>query len=81
MAITITDGRMDASATPAMCNLSSRGNVLTRIAEQEDPPSEEEVVPFHKHCQKTVCSAYGYNGRGATWDTLYHGGEYDLLNI
>ena len=25
---------------------------------------------FHRHCQKTVCSAYGYEGAGATWSIL-----------
>ena len=38
-------------------------------------------IPFHKHCQKTVCSAYGYDGNGATWNILYHGGKDDLVNI
>ena len=30
-----------------------------------------ETIPFHKHCQKTVCSAYGYQGQGKTWNVLY----------
>ena len=27
-------------------------------------------VDYHKHCQKTVLSAYGTDGRGATWGVL-----------
>lgn len=30
----------------------------------------EDPVKFHRHCQKTVCSAYGYSGSGATWNIL-----------
>ena len=30
----------------------------------------EDPVKFHRHCQKTVCSAHGYDGSGATWDIL-----------
>ena len=52
------------------------------VSERAAPANgSEEVVLFHKHCQKTVCSAYGYDGRGATWDILYHGSEDDLANI
>lgn len=28
------------------------------------------TVPFHKHCQATVCSAYGPDGNGLTWNIL-----------
>ena len=31
---------------------------------------EQGSVKFHRHCQKTVCSAYGYDGSGKTWDIL-----------
>lgn len=30
----------------------------------------ESTVQMHKHCQATVCSAYGYNGQGMTWSVL-----------
>ena len=40
---------------------------------------------FHRHCQKTVCSAYGDNGNGATWLTLSPNPETnwgdDLTNL
>lgn len=28
---------------------------------------------FHRHCQKTVCSAIGYSGNGRTWSVIYPG--------
>ena len=31
---------------------------------------EEEEVKFHRHCQKTVLSAYGPDGHGLTWNIL-----------
>ena len=39
------------------------------------PTSEESqraanVVAFHKHCQRTVLSAYGPEGEGATWNVI-----------
>ena len=44
-----------------------------------------EDYAFHRHCQKTVCSAYGYTGNGKTWSTLSPNGEsswgLDLVNI
>lgn len=30
----------------------------------------QPTIDFHKHCQRTVCSAFGYNGAGATWDEI-----------
>lgn len=42
----------------------ARALVVSERAGAADP------IPFHRHCQKTVCSAYGYNGNGATWETL-----------
>jgi len=32
--------------------------------------SNSTTIPFHKHCQQTVCSAYGYGGQGATWEVI-----------
>lgn len=32
--------------------------------------SNSTTIPFHKHCQQTVCSAYGYGGQGATWGKI-----------
>ena len=32
-------------------------------------------LPFHRHCQKTICSAHGLSGDGATW------GVIDTLNL
>lgn len=32
-------------------------------------PGSTEEIQFHRHCQKTVCSAYS-NGQGATWNTI-----------
>lgn len=28
------------------------------------------TIPFHRHCQATVLSAYGPEGKGATWGTI-----------
>ena len=36
---------------------------------------------FHKHCQKTVCSAWGYEGTGRTWNTLSSAPLPNLDNI
>ena len=37
-------------------------------AEGDDP---EEPIPFHRHCQKTVCSAHGItDGDGETWSII-----------
>lgn len=33
--------------------------------------TEEDNIQFHKHCQKTVLSAFGPDGTGATWDKIY----------
>jgi len=63
MAITITNGCMEEASKD--------------LPKARDLPDESmrnpEIVSFHKHCQKTVCSAYGYNGEGATWSILYPG--------
>ena len=32
--------------------------------------SNDLTIPFHKHCQQTVCSAYGWGGQGATWEII-----------
>lgn len=37
-----------------------------------------EEIKFHRHCQKTVLSAYGLEGQGATWDTLHPNSNDDL---
>ena len=55
MAITITEGNLDASTNTNSCNLSES--------------RQAEVIPFHRHCQKTVCSAW-QGGRGLTRTTL-----------
>lgn len=54
----------------------ARDLVVSERAGAADP------IPFHRHCQKTVCSAYGYNGNGATWKTLSPPEEVnDLANL
>lgn len=45
-------------------------NPSTPMARPASEVSDEPPVDFHRHCQKTVCSAYGYGGSGATWDIL-----------
>ena len=45
-------------------------NPSTPMARPALEVNDESTVDFHKHCQKTVCSAYGYEGSGATWDIL-----------
>lgn len=66
MAINITEGCMDATGSQMVCNIASRAG---------------ETIPFHKHCQATVCSAHGYNGAGKTWNILYTGNTGDLINL
>lgn len=33
----------------------------------------QDDYAFHRHCQKTVCSAIGYSGNGRTWSVIYPG--------
>lgn len=42
-------------------------SVQTRDGEQA---AADEEVKFHRHCQKTVLSAYGPDGQGLTWNIL-----------
>lgn len=35
-----------------------------------DQPATDDEVKFHRHCQKTVLSAYGPDGHGLTWNTI-----------
>ena len=58
MAITLpTSIDNDRTDITSASNVQQRGGVV-------------EEVAFHKHCQKTVLSAYGINGQGATWDVI-----------
>ena len=81
MAIAITEGCMDGIGNSTICKHElTQNNALVRDAIVQTR-SSEETIPFHRHCQKTICSAYGPNGNGLTWNILYRGGENDLANI
>ena len=76
MAIAITD--------ECMHEIDSKAS--KRDTGQDDGPLLERAaadspIPFHKHCQKTVCSAYGSDGNGMTWNTLCPGTTGDLANL
>ena len=82
MAITITEGSMDSNAKVVqMCGKGVESDVVRGDSgggggshtESSDESSNEtsDEIAFHRHCQKTVCSAYGYNGAGKTWDVIY----------
>lgn len=89
MAIMITDEYLD--------NGSSVGRKLTTPREMSERDSgggggaghdngstsdtASETIPFHRHCQKTVCSAYGYDGQGMTRDILIPSIQGDLPNL
>lgn len=60
MAITITEGCMQTSKGLLDNVVGDSGIETTRAA---------ATVPFHRHCQKTVCSAY-QGGQGLTRETL-----------
>lgn len=62
MAITITDGYMD-KGNPVVRKLSAPTDVSMRSGEGSEPTEVE--IPFHRHCQKTVCSAW-QGGSGLT---------------
>ena len=52
-------------------------------APEEDITTNEvnwETDHFHRHCQKTVCSAFGYDGNGATW-SLIGDNSFTLPNL
>jgi hypothetical protein len=66
MAITITDGYMDGEKQ------------VSRLVEEQQ---SRDPVSFHKHCQKTVCSAFGYNGQGATWNILSDNTDAGNMNL
>jgi len=66
MAITITDGYMD-NGNPVVRKLSAPTDVSMRSGEGSEPTEVE--IPFHRHCQKTVCSAW-QGGSGLTRFTL-----------
>ena len=51
-------------------------NIVTCDIQTRD--GESSTIPFHRHCQKTVLSAYGPNGNGATWNIL-DSQEFDNL--
>lgn len=83
MAINITEGCMDATGSQMVCNMDAmKGSSMREVIDSDAIASREgETIPYHRHCQKTVCSAYGYQGAGKTWTTLYHGNAGDLSNI
>jgi hypothetical protein len=72
MAMTITDGCMGESEVMSPCNSTMNEKSLSQVRDivVATREGEGEQIPFHKHCQKTVCSAHGYNGQGATWYIL-----------
>ena len=57
---------MNETIIPSGCDVVQRSPV--------DVPTGEwdwaEDYAFHRHCQQTVCSAYGPDGRGLTWNIL-----------
>ena len=64
--------------------------MATTIANDEPQMESRSIVDewnwtgeyaFHKHCQKTVCSAWGYDGTGRTWNVLTRAGLSNLDNI
>lgn len=65
-------------------DISSKDMIASRDVTDWDWNSE---YAFHRHCQKTVCSAYGYQAGGKTWETLVNNATStaqwatDLLNI
>lgn len=70
MAISITEGCLDRNKDVQVCSSMEQvkdAPVVERATNGEADPE----IPFHRHCQKTVCSAYGYNGAGKTWDVIY----------
>lgn len=68
MAIAITEGYMDGEKRQ-----------VSRSGEEQQ--SRNPVPQFHKHCQKTVCSAYGYNGNGETWNILKGDTDANDMNL
>ena len=78
MAITITDGYMD-KGNPVVCKFAAPTDVSTRSGEGSEQTEVE--IPFHRHCQKTVCSAW-QGGQGLTRYTLLHQPEEtDLTSL
>lgn len=67
MAIAIKEGCIDGDNAARICDVDTGKQSRDLIVSTRDSSSS---VPFHRHCQKTVCSAYGYDGQGATWDIL-----------
>ena len=45
-------------------------SVQTRAGDANAMAEEDDEVKFHRHCQKTVLSAYGLDGQGLTWNIL-----------
>lgn len=48
----------------------------TRDAEATN--ETDDTIPFHRHCQKTVLSAYGHDENGTPWQTIK---ELQLANL
>ena len=81
MAITITDEYLD-NGSPVGCKLTTSREMSERDTgggggghdngSTSDTASNtvSDEIPFHRHCQKTVCSAYGYDGQGMTRNIL-----------
>lgn len=56
-----------------ICSRNNTCSLKRRDGEGEEPSQEEQdPIPFHKHCQATVLSAYGPDGNGKSWDVLYN---------
>lgn len=83
MAINITEGCMDATGSQMVCNMDAmKGSSMREAIDSDAIASREgETIPFHKHCQATVCSAHGYNSSGKTWNILYPGYSGNLSNL
>lgn len=81
MAIAITEGCMDQNPKVIeVCGKDVDSPIAVRGDSAGNGGSSTPVPDFHRHCQKTVCSAYGYNGQGKTWETLYKGSD-DLPHL
>lgn len=56
-----------------MCNVGETRGLETDgslgVVRATNGSSTVDEIPFHKHCQKTVCSAY-QGGDGYTWNII-----------
>lgn len=71
MAISITEGCLERNKDVQVCSSMEQVKDAPVVERATNEASDSEIPPFHRHCQKTVCSAYSYNGTGKTWDVIY----------